>query len=74
VPVKRRQKTAPLGAVFGALSTAPLAVGLAALGSYPKLQRFRAPMRKLVVRWRRLIHFPSQSAEFSSQYRFITVD
>lgn len=36
LPVKRR-KTAALGAVFGALSTAPKHVGLAALGSDAKL-------------------------------------
>jgi hypothetical protein len=35
--VKRRQKTAPLGAVFGVFSTTPQHVGLAALGSYAKL-------------------------------------
>ena len=39
----------------------------------PSFNGFEPPC-KLVVRWRRLIHFPSQLAEFSSQYRFITVD
>jgi hypothetical protein len=34
VSVRRRQKTAPLGAVFGALSTAPYHVGLVALNSF----------------------------------------
>jgi len=34
---EKAQKTAPLGAVFGVLSTTPQHVGIAALGPYAKL-------------------------------------